>query len=66
MMFLNPLHDIAILGRPIAPVAGVIIAVAGVAKINVIDLAKRNCVPMISTAIFAFVITLILLPILLK
>lgn len=66
MMFLIPLHDIAILGRPIAPVAGVIIAVAGIAKINVMDLAKRNCVPMISTAVFAFIINLILLPILLK
>lgn len=66
MMFLIPLHDIAILGRPIAPVAGVIIAVAGIAKINVMDLAKRNCVPMISTAVFAFIVNLILLPILLK
>lgn len=66
MMFLIPLHDIAILGRPIAPVAGVIIAVAGIAKINVMDLAKRNCVPMISTAIFAFIVNLILMPILLK
>lgn len=66
MMFLMPLHDIAILGRPIAPVAGVIIAVAGITKINVMDLVKRNCVPMISTAIFAFVVNLLLLPILLK
>ncbi len=66
MMFLIPLHDIAILGRPIAPVAGVIIAVAGIAKIDVMDLVKRNCVPMISTAVFAFMVNLLLLPILLR
>lgn len=66
MMFLLPLHDISILGRPLAPVAGVIIAVAGVARINVIDLVKRNAVPMVSTAIFAFLINLVILPILLK
>lgn len=64
MMFLMPLHDISILGRPLAPVAGVIIAVAGVSKVNVIELVKRNCVPMVSTAIFAFFINLIILPIL--
>lgn len=66
MMFLLPLHDIAILGRPIAPVAGVTIAVAGIAKINVMDLAKRNCGPMISTAIFAFIVNMILVPMLVK
>ncbi|MEN6412278.1 MAG: C4-dicarboxylate transporter DcuC [Veillonellales bacterium] len=66
MMFLMPLHDLAILGRPLAPVAGVVIAVAGITQVNVIDLVRRNCVPMISTAVFAFAINLILLPILLK
>lgn len=66
LMFLLPLHDISILGRPLAPIAGVIIAVAGVARVNVIDLVKRNMVPMITTAIFAFIINLLIVPLMVK
>ncbi|HDC2548904.1 TPA: C4-dicarboxylate transporter DcuC [Salmonella enterica subsp. enterica serovar Montevideo] len=66
MTFLMPLHDISILGRPIAPIAGVIIAVAGIAKLNVIDLAKRNIVPMAGTAVFAFISNLIFITYVLK
>ena len=64
LTFLLPLHDIAILGRPMAPIAGVVIAVAGVTGIDIIELAKRNAVPMISTAFFAFIINLVMIPIL--
>lgn len=64
--FLVPMHDIAILGRPLAPVAGVIIAVAGIVKVDVIALVKRNFVPMISTAIFAFIFDMFILSIIVK
>ncbi|HHR3898243.1 TPA: C4-dicarboxylate transporter DcuC, partial [Salmonella enterica] len=66
MTFLMPLHDISILGRPIAPIAGVIIAVAGIAGLNVIDLAKRNIVPMVGTAVFAFISNLVFIQFFIK
>ncbi|CAM1349826.1 C4-dicarboxylate transporter DcuC [Tenacibaculum insulae] len=53
--FLLPMQFSASIGRTISPVAGVIIAASDIAKINAIDLVKRNFIPMVS----AFIVMLI-------
>ncbi|HWR28861.1 MAG TPA: C4-dicarboxylate transporter DcuC [Negativicutes bacterium] len=46
------------LGRSMSPVAGVAIVCAGLAQVNPIDMAKRNAIPMIVTAIISMFILL--------
>lgn len=42
-----PMHFATAIGRSLSPVAGVVIAVAGMAEIEMTDLIKRNVVPMV-------------------
>jgi len=46
------------LGRSMSPVAGVAIVCAGLAQVNPMDMAKRNAIPMIVTAIISMFILL--------
>lgn len=46
------------LGRSMSPVAGVAIVCAGLAQVNPIEMAKRNAIPMIVTAIVSLFILL--------
>ena len=56
MLFSVPMQIAASLGRTISPVAGALIAVAGMAKVDITDLVKQNIVPMI----FGFIVNVIL------
>lgn len=51
-----PMNFAASMGRTVSPVAGVIIATAEIAEVNVLQLVKRNLIPVIS----AFVLMLII------
>ena len=47
-----PLQLAASMGRAASPIAGVIVAIAGVAGISPIELAKRNTLPLIGGILF--------------
>lgn len=47
-----PLQLAASMGRAASPIAGVIVAIAGVAGISPIDLAKRNSLPLTGSILF--------------
>jgi len=42
-----PMQFSASMGRTVSPVAGVIIATAGIAKVSTIDIVKRNLIPLV-------------------
>ena len=46
--------------RPLSPVAGVVIAVAGATGLSPFALVRRTWFPMIASTLFAFVLTMIL------
>jgi DcuC family C4-dicarboxylate transporter len=52
---LLPMNLSASMGRAISPIAGVLIATAGVAKVEVFEIVRRNLVP-----VFAVLITLLI------
>lgn len=47
-----PLQLAASMGRAASPIAGVIVAIAGVAEVSPIELAKRNAPPLIGSILF--------------
>ena len=47
-----PMQLSASMGRAISPIAGVIVAIAGVAGVSPMELAKRNAIPLTGSAIF--------------
>lgn len=47
-----PMQLSASMGRAISPIAGVIVAIAGVAGVSPMELAKRNALPLIGALIF--------------
>lgn len=47
-----PLQLSASMGRAASPIAGIIVAIAGVAGVSPIELAKRNTLPLIGSAVF--------------
>ncbi len=51
-----PMNFAASMGRTVSPVAGVIIATAEIAEVNVFQLVKRNLVPVISAFLFMLII----------
>ncbi len=42
-----PMHQASTIARPLSPVAGVVIAIAGMLKMNPLELIKRSSVPCI-------------------
>jgi DcuC family C4-dicarboxylate transporter len=50
-----PLQLSASMGRAASPIAGVIVAISGVAGVSPIELAKRNTFPLIGSLIFLLV-----------
>lgn len=50
-----PMQLSASMGRAVSPIAGVIIATAGVAGISPFELAKRNAIPLVGTLIFMLI-----------
>jgi DcuC family C4-dicarboxylate transporter len=50
-----PLQLAASMGRAVSPIAGIIVAVALVAGVSPIDLAKRNALPLVGGIIFLIV-----------
>lgn len=53
--FLLPMQLSATMGRTVSPVSGILIAVADIAKVAVIDIVKRNLIPIGSTVIFMLI-----------
>ena len=47
-----PLQLSASMGRAASPIAGIIVAIAGVAGVSPIELAKRNTLPLIGSILF--------------
>lgn len=47
-----PMQLCASMGRATSPIAGIIVAIAGVAGVSPIDLAKRNTIPLIGGMVF--------------
>ncbi|MDL2304356.1 C4-dicarboxylate transporter DcuC [Bacteroides sp. OttesenSCG-928-D19] len=47
-----PMQLSASMGRAISPIAGVIVAIGGVAGVSPMELAKRNAIPLTGSAIF--------------
>ena len=47
-----PLQLSASMGRAASPIAGIIVAIAGVAGVSSIELAKRNTLPLIGSILF--------------
>ncbi len=41
-----PMHQASTIARPLSPVAGVVIAIAGMLKMNPLELIKRSSVPL--------------------
>lgn len=58
-----PMLQSSNLARTMSPVAGVIVATAGIAKINPLDVVKRTSVPMIVGAVVVIIGTLIFIPV---
>lgn len=50
-----PMQLAASMGRAASPIAGVIIATAGIAGVSPFDLAKRNMIPLFGTLAFMFI-----------
>lgn len=50
-----PLQLAASMGRAASPIAGVIVAIAGVAGVSPIDLAKRNTLPLVGGILFLLI-----------
>ena len=50
-----PLQLAASMGRAASPIAGVIVAIAGVAGVSPIELAKRNTLPLVGGILFLIV-----------
>ena len=50
------------LGRTISPVSGVVVAVAGMAKISPFEVIKRTSVPVIVGLIIVIIATQVLVP----
>lgn len=50
-----PMQFSASMGRAVSPIAGVIVAIAGVAGVSPMDLAKRNAVPFTGGLIFMLI-----------
>ncbi|PJE77960.1 putative cryptic C4-dicarboxylate transporter DcuD [invertebrate metagenome] len=59
LLTLVPILFAAGIGRTLSPVAGVIITVAGMAKLNPVDVVKRTSVPMISSIILVLLISIV-------
>lgn len=51
-----PMNFAASMGRTVSPVAGVIIATAEIAQVSVMQLVKRNLIPVISTFILMLIV----------
>ena len=60
MEMLMAVQNSASLGRLLSPITAVIVAVAGVAKLNPVDLVKRNSVPVLVSIIVTTVCSLVL------
>lgn len=62
VMLVLPMHQASTIARPLSPVAGVIVALAGMLKVSPLALVKRCSVPcilgLISHHIFVFVLSL--------
>lgn len=50
-----PMQLAASMGRALSPIAGVIIAIAEIAGVSPMDLAKRNAIPLISALLFMII-----------
>lgn len=55
-----PLQLAASMGRAASPIAGVIVAIAGVAGVSPIDLAKRNTLPLVGGILFLLIYHLLI------
>lgn len=62
VMLVLPMHQASTIARPLSPVAGVVVAIAGMLKCNPLSLVKRCSVPailgLISHHIFVFLLVL--------
>jgi DcuC family C4-dicarboxylate transporter len=47
-----PMQLCSSMGRATSPIAGIIVAISGVAGVSPIDLAKRNTIPLIGGMLF--------------
>lgn len=50
-----PMNMAASMGRTVSPVAGVLIAVADIAKVSTFDIVKRNLIPLVSGLIYLII-----------
>ncbi|HHX3543206.1 TPA: anaerobic C4-dicarboxylate transporter DcuC, partial [Enterobacter asburiae] len=57
-----PMLQASNLGRTISPVSGVVVAVAGMAKISPFEVVKRTSVPVIVGLIIVIIATEVLVP----
>lgn len=62
VMLVLPMHQASTIARPLSPVAGVVVALAGMLKVSPLELVKRCSVPcllgLISHHLFVFVLSL--------
>lgn len=62
VMLVLPMHQASTIARPLSPVAGVVVALAGMLKVSPLALVKRSSVPcilgLISHHLFVFVLSL--------
>lgn len=55
---LLPMNLAASLGRTVSPISGVLLAVAALAKLNPMELAKRNAIPVLGSLILMIILQL--------
>lgn len=62
VMLVLPMHQASTIARPLSPVAGVVVAIAGMLKCSPLDIVKRCSVPavlgLVSHHIFVFLLSL--------
>ncbi|GAA1717401.1 anaerobic C4-dicarboxylate transporter DcuC [Propioniferax innocua] len=57
-----PMLEASNMARPLSPVSGVVVACAGIAKINPLEIVKRASVPSLGAAVVMVITSMILVP----
>ena len=55
---LLPMNLAASMGRTVSPISGVLLAVAALAKVSPMELAKRNAIPVLGSLILMIILQL--------